>query len=267
MDCKGICLLCRIRCIHQFQNAMPSVLKILGQEEPLRPCFASLQLRNPVITEKASKRHFPICTSSSERSFQLHTVAVVLFCQLDICLVPALVASPSHNVLPVPSAFGIIRAACHLPSCNLHSFHSQILDPGLIMFLQLLCHLQSCSLHVINPALIWSSSRTQNTSKFTQLPRAQRLEHTLCESPFSSTMMHLRYTSRVKCGKESWGHRRGPFSQRTKELPFEFLCHILVSEQPRLSNHVPSASIPSVTCQIYFLPLLLTISMVCPGLY
>ena len=135
--------------------------------------------------------------------FPLHTVAVVLFCQLDICFFPVLVASPSHNVLPISSVMGIIRAACHLPSFNLHSLHSQILDPGLIMFLQLLCHNLSCSLHVINPALIWSSSKTQNTSMFTQLPRAQRLGHTLCESPFSSAMKHRRYTSRVKCRRHA----------------------------------------------------------------
>ena len=83
------------------------------------------------------------------------------------------------------------------------SFQSQILDPGLIMFLQLLYHNLSCSLHVINPALIWSSSKTQNTSKFTQLPRAQPLEHSLCESPFSSAMKHCRYTSRVKCRRHA----------------------------------------------------------------
>ena len=65
MDCKGVCLLCKIRDILQIQHAMPNVLKILGQGEPHRPCFASFQLRNPIITEKASKRLFPIRTSSS----------------------------------------------------------------------------------------------------------------------------------------------------------------------------------------------------------
>ena len=40
------------------------------------------------------------------------------------------------------------------------------------------------------------------------------------------------------------------------ELALEILCHMLASEQPRLSSHVPSASMPSTTRQIQRLPLL-----------
>ena len=101
----------------------------------------------------------------------------------------------SRYLLPLAS-FGQL-AICQAAIFTL--FIAKFSDPGLIILLQLLCHIWSCSLHVINPALIWSSSKTQNTSKFTQLPRAQRLEHTLCESPFSSAMKHRRYTNRVKC--------------------------------------------------------------------
>ena len=129
---------------------------MIGQGEPLRPCFASLQLWNPSVTEKASKRHFPIRTSSCMRYSPLCTVAVVLFFDsFDISFLPVLIASPSHNLLPVSSAFGIVRAASHLPNCNFHSFHSQILNPELIVLLQLLCHNQPRSFHIINPALIW----------------------------------------------------------------------------------------------------------------
>ena len=41
----------------------------------------------------------------------------------------------------------------------------------------------------------------------------------------------------------------------------EILCHMLASEQPRLSSHVPSASMPSTTRQTQRLPL------ICPFLF
>ena len=46
------------------------------------------------------------------------------------------------------------------------------------------------------------------------------------------------------------------------ELALEILCHMLPSEQPRLSNHVPNAS---TTRQTQRRPLLLTISTTSPG--
>ena len=42
---------------------------------------------------------------------------------------------------------------------------------------------------------------------------------------------------------------------------------MLASEHPRLSSHIPSASMPSSTRQIQRVPLLLIVSTVSPGLY
>ena len=98
------------------------------------PCFASVQHRNPIITEKASKRQFPIRTSSVG-PFPLHTVTAVFFRQFDMRFLPVSVTTPSHDLLLVSSAFGIIRTATHLPSCILHSFHGHFLIPELLVLL------------------------------------------------------------------------------------------------------------------------------------
>ena len=126
MVCKGSAPPRRIWCVFQVQHTMPSILKILGQREPLRPCFASFHFRNPCLTEKACKRHFPTGSSSWVRSFPLRSVAVIFFCQIGISFFPVFITAPSHDFLPVSSTLGIVRAASHLPSCNFHSFHSQL---------------------------------------------------------------------------------------------------------------------------------------------
>ena len=176
------------------------MLKILGQRESHSVhVFATLQFRYPCIAKKTCQRHLPIGTSSRVRSFPLRAFIVVFFVRLTCasfhCSSLRQVTTSSQYLRPIAS-FGQL-AICKAAILNL--FIAKILNPQLVELLQLSRHNQPHSFQVINTAFIWSSSNTKNSTKFTQLPGAQRVEHTLCESPFSCTVKNCGHASSAEC--------------------------------------------------------------------
>ena len=137
----------------RFSKLCQACSKFVVKESHSRPCFASFQFRNPSITEKACEGYFPISTSSNKRSFPLRCIVVIFFCEIGIGFFPTFITAPSHDFLPVSSSFCIIWTSSHMPNCNLHSFHCQTLCSYLIVLLQLFCN-----------NLMWSCSKTENTS-------------------------------------------------------------------------------------------------------
>ena len=120
---------------------------------------------------------------------------------------PHFVAAPCHRFLPVSATLCIARAAHHLPSSNTNTSHSQSLHAWLIVVLELSSHNDTSTFHVVDPALVRSSAQAQDTTKLTQFPNAQSLEHWLCVGPFTSSMERSWHARRVE-GFNTLFHRQ-----------------------------------------------------------
>ena len=161
----------------QVQHDVPRVLKLFRQGEPLSPRVASRQFRYPGVSQESRERSLPAGRSAWERAFPLRAVPIVFLGQFDVFVSPHFVAAPCHRLFPVSAAFRIARATHHLPSSNWHTSHRPSLHAWLIVFLELSGHNDTTTFHVISPALVWFPAQAQDTTKFTQFPNAQCLEH------------------------------------------------------------------------------------------
>ena len=161
----------------QVQHDVPRVLKLFRQGEPLSPRVASLQFRYPGVSQESREKTLPVGRSTLDRAFPLRAVPIVLLGQFDVFVSPQFVAATCHRFFPVSATLGIAREAHHLSSSNTNTSHCQSLQAWLIVFLQLPGHNDTSTFHVVGPALVWSPAQAQDTTKLSQFPNAQRLEH------------------------------------------------------------------------------------------
>ena len=150
---------------------------LFRQREPLSPRVASLQFRYPGVSQESRERSFPVGRSAWERAFPLCALPKVFLGQFDVFVSPHFITAPCHGLFPVSASLRIARTTHSLPCCNTQTSHRQRLHAWLIVFLQLTGNNDASMFHVISPALVRSPAQAQDTTKLTQFPHAQSLEH------------------------------------------------------------------------------------------
>ena len=136
-----------------------------------------LQFRYPGVTQETREWTLPVVWSTWERAFTLRAVPIILLGQFDVFVSPHFVTAPCHRFFPASATFRITRAAHHLPSSNTHTSHRQSLHAWLIVFLELSGHNDASTFHVISPALVRSPAQAQDSTRLSQFPNTQSLEH------------------------------------------------------------------------------------------
>ena len=166
--------------------------------------------------------------------------------------------------------FGITRTAHHLPSSITHTSHSQCLHAWLIVFLKLSGHNDTSNVSFDQPSTRSVSCASTGLDAFPILKFAKTGTLTVCKPIQQHRGAQLAHMSSRR-RQYAFFYRQFGITQEkaffawNMELALEILCHMLASKQPRLSSHVPSASMPSTTRQIQRVPLLLVISTTSPG--
>ena len=131
--------------------------------------------------------------------------------------------SSQRHVFPVSATLGVARAAQHLPRSNTKTSHVQGLHALLIVLLELTSCDDASTFHVVNPALIWSPTQTQDTTKFAQLPTYVKpgtytvykpIRQHREEQSVRTSSRRIQYASSLAV----WDRRTRPSSRKTWSL-------------------------------------------------